>query len=69
MKTAIEIVLGLMQAAPAIAELLESLTGQSKAAIEDRLKRARASIEAPTDTSAHDAARRVELERILRGEG
>lgn len=68
MKAAIDIILGLMQAAPAIAELLESLTGQSAPTLEERLRRARAAIADPIDVSEGDRARRERLERALRGE-
>lgn len=68
-KTAIDVLLALLQASPAFAELIESLTGQSKATIVERLKRARAAIKDPIDTAPADATRRAELERILRGDG
>ncbi len=68
-KTAIDVLLALLQASPAFAELIESLTGQSKATIVERLKRARVAIKDPIDTAPADATRRAELERILRGDG
>lgn len=68
-KTAIDVLLALLQASPAFAELIESLTGQSTATVVERLKRARAAIKDPIDPAPADAARRAELERILRGEG
>lgn len=68
MKVAIDILLALIQASPAIGELLESLTGESKKTLEQRLHRARDAIEDPIDTTPGDVARRAELERILRGD-
>lgn len=66
---AIDVVLGLVKASPAIAEVLSSLAGTSEAEVVARLERARAAIRDPIDPTPADTARRARLERILRGEG
>lgn len=49
--------------------IVELVTEKERASLEERIARARATIKDPADTSAADAARRVELERILGGDG
>lgn len=47
--------------------IVELITEKERASLEERIARARAGIKDPADTSADDASRRAELERILRG--
>lgn len=47
--------------------IVELITEKERASLEERIARARASIKDPIDTTATDAARRAELERVLRG--
>lgn len=47
--------------------IVEMITEQERASLEERIARARASIKDPINTSADDAARRAELERVLKG--
>lgn len=61
-----EILAGLIRVAP---DFVELLTGVDRKTLEERIARARAAIEDPIDTSADDAVRRAELERIVRGDG
>ncbi len=49
--------------------IVELITEKERASLEERIARAREAIRDPKDTSADDATRRAELERILRGEG
>lgn len=56
----------LVRSAP---EIIELVTGQDRLTLEQRIERAREAIKDPGDPSADDAARRAELERIIRGEG
>lgn len=69
MSAAIGVMIALINSVPAFAELLEGLTGESRETLVERLERARAQVKDPIDVAAPDAARRAELERILRGRG
>lgn len=66
-KIALDIVIGLIKAVPAIGEVLSSLTGETPEQLLERLERARREIKDPISTTADDAARRAELDRVLRG--
>ena len=66
-RIAIDIVHGLVEASDEVADVIASLAGTSRRDVRERLQRARAAIKDPIDTTAGDAARRAELERILRG--
>ncbi len=66
-KIAIDIVHGLVEASDEVGDVIASLAGTSRRDVRERLQRARLAIHNPIDTSATDAARRAELERILRG--
>lgn len=63
---AIELFAALVKAAP---EVVELITGVDRVTLEERIERARGAIKDPVDPSADDAARRAELERIVRGDG
>lgn len=64
---AIDVVYGLASSSDEIADVIASLAGTSRRDIRERLENARLAIHSPIDTSATDATRRAELERILRG--
>jgi hypothetical protein len=66
-RTAVDILLALVRGSKEIAELVASLAGTDVPTVEERLERARAAIRDPIDVSIVDAARRAELDRILRG--
>lgn len=66
-KLAFDVVHGLVNASDEVADVIASLAGTSRKSLRERLERARTTIQAPIDTSATDAARRAELEQILRG--
>jgi hypothetical protein len=67
-EVAIQVVRGIVEAAPDVAELIASIAGTSPAELSARLDRAEAAIREPIDPSVDDAARRARLDRILRGE-
>lgn len=53
---------------PGVVEALAAIFGTSKEDVEAKLARAEAAVKDPIDVAPADAARREELERILRGE-
>jgi len=63
--------LNIFQAAVELApDVIEMITGQAAKDLLERIERARAALKSlPADTSADDAARRAELERLIAGEG
>jgi hypothetical protein len=68
MDIGVKILLALAKAVPAVAEVIGRIAGGlTPEEVLARLELARAAVEDPIDTSASDAARRDEMERILRG--
>lgn len=64
-KLAIDLLLGVVKAVPAVGEVIGRLAGTSSASVVARLEMARASIADPLDTTADDLARRRRLDEAL----
>ena len=62
---ALEIFSGLLRLAPDIVELI---TGEDRLTLEGRIKRARAAVLSPIDSTEEDSVRRARLVAIIRGE-
>jgi hypothetical protein len=62
---ALELIKLALAVAPAI---VEAVTGQDSATLDERIRTARQSVRDPLDTSAADDARRAETRRIVGGE-